>query len=643
MYAAASGLLAHSEAISVASDNIANVNTIGFKTQRARFEDVLGSTVAGAVDNQASGQGVRLGGVHSLFTQGSLIASRLNTDMAIQGDGFFVLRGAFDGLQDGNFFTRQGQFNIDNEGYLTNYKGLRVQGYTADKNENLRSTLSDLEIPLTQIVPPKETTAVTLGANLQPNGSEDFIVNTPSSAVLFGTGGNLPPQNSTDYIAGGLDISTLKEQVAETDANGDGVVDEAKTYHYTQTTTIYDNAESEAGPQAHTATLYFTQTGDNEWQWRAVVNADEMEPTDAAGNPSLTTTNSDVAVDGVLDADAQYAIIAGGNLSFNADGSIKNDSAAEITALEQDPTLNNFLFADTKAEATITFGYSSSNIRQDSGSFGVTATADGSLGFQSTDPETTSHFSTSVTLFDSLGVGHNVNVFFNQTQTGTWEWHALADGAEMASETDPTETRAGENVVLADGVITFDNNGKLMTESQTNKTFHFYNTDGTGLVTFDFGENATPEADGGDGGTGLSGLTQFDSTSSVSSITQDGYASGALAGIKVNLDGKITGTFTNGERRVLASVALARFVNNDGLIRRDAGHYTESPDSGQALIGQAGTGGRGSIIGNNLEQSTVELASEFVSVISFQRGFQANSRSITTADQLLQEAVNLKR
>ena len=91
MYSAASGLLAHAEAISVASDNIANVNTVGFKSQRARFEDVLGSTVAGAVDNQTSGQGVRLGGVHTVWTQGSMIGSRNNTDMAIQGDGFKTL------------------------------------------------------------------------------------------------------------------------------------------------------------------------------------------------------------------------------------------------------------------------------------------------------------------------------------------------------------------------------------------------------------------------------------------------------------------------------------------------------------------------------------------------------------------------
>ena len=141
MYSAASGLLAHAEAISVASDNIANVNTIGFKAQRARFEDILGSTVAGAVENQASGQGVRLGGVHSLFTQGSLIGSNLNTDMAIQGDGFFVMQGAFDGQQNGRFYSRDGQFNIDNDGFMVNGAGLRVMGYTADQDENLSSTL----------------------------------------------------------------------------------------------------------------------------------------------------------------------------------------------------------------------------------------------------------------------------------------------------------------------------------------------------------------------------------------------------------------------------------------------------------------------------------------------------------------------
>ncbi|MEC8050080.1 MAG: flagellar hook-basal body complex protein, partial [Myxococcota bacterium] len=175
MYSAASGLLAHAEAISVASDNIANVNTVGFKSQRARFEDVLGSTVAGAVDNQTSGQGVRLGGVHTIWTQGSMIGSRNNTDMAIQGDGFFVVQGAFDGVQNGKFYSRDGQFNIDNEGMLVNTAGLQVQGYVADQDENISSTLSSLEIPLTKIVPPKQTDEIVIGANLSPQPSSAFI------------------------------------------------------------------------------------------------------------------------------------------------------------------------------------------------------------------------------------------------------------------------------------------------------------------------------------------------------------------------------------------------------------------------------------------------------------------------------------
>jgi len=609
MYSAASGLLAHAQAISVASDNIANVNTIGFKAQRARFEDILGSTVAGAVDNQASGQGVRLGGVHSLFTQGSLIGSNLNTDMAIQGDGFFVMQGAFDGQQNGRFYSRDGQFNIDNDGFMVNAAGLRVMGYTADQDENLSSTLSTLSVPLTQIVPPKASERVSLGANLSPVSVDEFIVSTATDKIQFGTGGTLAPQGAD--IPGGFDGTTTTTAEASS--------------HYNTTVTIYDQAEGEGGPQEHTATLWFTQTGNDTWTWRATVPSNEM----GASTADPATERGD---------GTEQVVIAGGGLAFDStSGSLTAGGAT------QDVGLNDFLFLNTDEETPVDFDFDGSNISQASGVSGITPTSNGSLGFQSETPETTSHFSTSVIVYDTLGVGHNVNVFFNQTATGTWSWNALADGAEMAGAQDATTTREGENVVLANGTVTFDENGRLMTESQTTKTFHFFNTTGSQQINFDFGENATLTANGGDGGTGLGGLTQFDQASSVSEILQDGYASGALAGIKVQLDGKITGTFTNGERRVLAAVALARFVNNDGLIRRDNGHYTESPDSGQALVGQAGTGGRGSIVGNNLEQSTVELANEFVNVITYQRGFQANSRSITTADQLLQEAVNLKR
>jgi flagellar hook protein FlgE len=257
--------------------------------------------------------------------------------------------------------------------------------------------------------------------------------------------------------------------------------------------------------------------------------------------------------------------------------------------------------------------------------------------FDPADPQATSHFSSSVTVYDSLGVSHNVNVFFNQTASGNWDWSAVANGTEMSDLTTPGTVLNG-NVIVASGTLEFSNAGVLVNETQdpTQNNFHFFNAEEQ-VINFNFGTSVA------EGGTGLDGTRQFDSPATLSNITQDGYGAGVLAEIKMNLDGTINGTFTNTERRVLGAVAVARFMNNDGLTRRDGGHWVASTDSGQAIIGNAGTGGRGTIIGGNLEQSSVDIANEFVKIIAYQRAFQANSRTIRTADQMLMEAVSLKR
>ncbi len=430
MYSGAAGLGAHAKAIGVVSDNISNINTVGYKANRARFESVLGSTMAGA--RGSSGQGVRIGAVHANFVQGSIIASRLSTDMAIQGDGFFVVRGAYEGAQELNYYTRDGQFNVNAEGQLVNATGLVVQGFTADADENVSTTFGNISIPATSVVQPRPTSEMTVGLNLSPN---------------------------TEFIA----------------------------------------------------------------------------------------------------------------------------------------------------------------------------------AFDAADPQTTSHFSTAVTIYDSLGRAHDANVFFNQTAGGTWEWNAVANGTELVDPANPTAALTG-NVVIASGALSFASDGSLVSDTQNASAgFQFLDAGTAQDVAFDFGESTT------EGGTGLEGTRQFDAPSAAFNVDQNGYGAGTLAGIKVNRDGSIAGTFTNGERRVLGMVAVAKFVNNDGLIRRDAGHWAESPGSGQALIGMAGSGGRGNIQGNSVEQSTVEIANEFVNIIAYQRGFQANSRSIRTADEMLTEAVNLKR
>ena len=158
-------------------------------------------------------------------------------------------------------------------------------------------------------------------------------------------------------------------------------------------------------------------------------------------------------------------------------------------------------------------------------------------------------------------------------------------------------------------------------------------------LAFDFGDptGGTPA------GTGLAGITQFAASSATAFTGQDGYAAGSLGSIQVDTAGRITGVFSNGQTRVLAQVAVAGFTADDQLLRVGGNLFEATPASGQPAIGVAGTGGRGSMVSGALEQSNVDLAGQFIRMIAAQRAFEANSKTISTADQLLQELIALKR
>jgi flagellar hook protein FlgE len=138
-------------------------------------------------------------------------------------------------------------------------------------------------------------------------------------------------------------------------------------------------------------------------------------------------------------------------------------------------------------------------------------------------------------------------------------------------------------------------------------------------------------------------MTQYGSPSGVISQTQDGYASGTLQRISVDKTGKVIAQFTNGQTEALAQVVLNRFINPDGLVNAGDNHFLESVESGAPLAGAPTTNGLGTIVSGAVEQSNVDLGKEFVDMIITQRAFQANSRAITTSDEMLQELVNLKR
>jgi flagellar hook protein FlgE len=246
------------------------------------------------------------------------------------------------------------------------------------------------------------------------------------------------------------------------------------------------------------------------------------------------------------------------------------------------------------------------------------------------NPVGTSNFSTGLTVYDSLGKAYQVQVYFARTGAGTWDWHAMTDGAGVTGGT------AGVAFEIGAGTLSFDTGGRLTAQTQTVDAFNPLNAAAQPLA-FDFGDPT------GAGGTGLLGVTGFASPSVSTFVGQDGWSSGQLTAIQIDKTGVIQGVFTNGQTRALGQIGIALVPAADQLERIGGNLYAETRPSGQPVLGAAGTGGRAFISSGALEQSNVDIAEQFVRMIAAQRAFEANSKTITTADQLLGELIAMKR
>jgi flagellar hook protein FlgE len=252
--------------------------------------------------------------------------------------------------------------------------------------------------------------------------------------------------------------------------------------------------------------------------------------------------------------------------------------------------------------------------------------------FDPANAAATSNFSTSSTVFDSLGAPHRVDVFFRNNGAGGWEWHALVDGGELTGGT------AGTPTEIASGTLSFNSAGALDTETTTASSANFIGATPNQAIAFDFGDSITT-----DGGTGLEGATQFAGPSTVTALQQDGFGAGSLVDISVSEDGTLTGRYSNGQSRPVARLALATFASTEGLLRAGGQLFSETRESGAALVDKAAVGGRGAVSGGTLEGSNVNLSDELVTLIAYQRAFQTNARVVSTADEVLAELANLKR
>lgn len=247
-------------------------------------------------------------------------------------------------------------------------------------------------------------------------------------------------------------------------------------------------------------------------------------------------------------------------------------------------------------------------------------------------PEESSNFTTAVQLYDSIGNNHSLGMYFNKVSDSEWEWTAMADGANMAGG------HPGGREIVAKGTLSFSTDGVLVGSTQNLVNTSFANgAIADQQIHFDFGKTLA------EGGAGAEGTTQYGSKNAIFMNNQDGWAAGSLTDTAIDGEGVITGVYTNGQNRILGQLALARFEATEKLAKVGENQFRETIASGQPIIGKPTTNGRGAILTKSLEHSNVDIAKEFVEMIKAQRGFQASAKSITTANEMLDEVMNIKR
>jgi flagellar hook protein FlgE len=360
-----------------------------------------------------------------------------------------------------------------------------------------------------------------------------------------------------------------------------------------------------------------------------------VNPILTQGNVDATEKVTDLAISGdghfVLKGSDGESFTRDGSFHFDKEGMFVTNDNQRVQGFEADDKGNivnklsdiKFPRALIPAKATNTL---SLDLNLDS------RTEVGKV-FNPEDPHSTSHYSTGVEVFDSQGNKHLMTMFFNKTADRQWDVHGMCEGKEV------TGGKPGKYSEVFSGKVGFTVDGKLDTEVISKNAFNF--TGGAlqnQQIKLDFGDSITTKK-----GKGLTGSKQYGKESDLISWKQDGSAAGTITGLSFNDDGVLTALYSNGAAQDLAQVALAKFENPEGLFKVGNNRLKEARDSGTASVGKANSSGRGRLFAKSLERSTVDLAMEFVNLIQNQRGFQANAKTITTTDELLNEVIQLKR
>lgn len=650
LFSGVSGLKSHQTRMDVIGNNIANINTVGFKSSRVTFADVLSQTQAGAAsptDNiggtnpKQIGLGVGIGSVDLIFTDGSPQATGKNSDIALSGNGLFVVKNG-----NSTYYTRDGAFEYDANGYyVLPGSGYKVQGWNAVNGSlNTNSLPTDIIVPAGKTMPAAATTQVRFSGNLNAaeplissiNGTDSALVEVDvkkNTTVQLDDGtSSVAPDVGTYTIGHSMPISTI---VSVYDSLGtahsipmliERCPEEDITEQYGSTSSSSEDEETTDEEEGSTTTS--TGNRDKKLCWRISLAYDKNTNytyTDATGTYTSTPSATNIKLDDgtlVFMTDPIY-------IYFNTDGSYSHLVQEKGTA---DDTLSD-LRHRTGGELSGS-GDTEETDTDEEGGGGTAAVPTYSGG----NPDSLAATAVSSGSGDSEEETTDDEEATDSTTSTTKGGHAR-DGADNPNV---AKSRGTTATLLEDDTDT----GKAMLVLRYTQTYSTAPVNGAADQKIDYYNSSTGQLED----TRVTivfddpsfPLTQYTGGSSAQPVSVDGNPYGILSSVSADTSGIITGTYTNGKRQFEAQIAVAQFVNPAGLTKTGNSLYQESNNSGSANIKTAPDLGV-TVTPSALEMSNVDLANEFSEMIITQRGFQANSKIINVGDEMLETLVNMKR
>ncbi|WP_033916294.1 flagellar hook protein FlgE [Campylobacter sputorum] len=751
LWSGVSGLGAHQIAMDVEGHNIANVSTTGYKYSRANFEDMMSQTSKiatgpqgdlGGTNSMQVGLGTSVTSVTKIFKQGSVQTTEKLTDVAIQGDGFFIVSG------DGGYtqkYTRNGDFLFDKYGNFVNNAGYIVQGWMRDEETGEIDSTRQVQNILVKpdlTMPARATTKLDIAATLNTGDNigdqkvpiyelDSFRGYTDRNGDGKAEGkAELHDENiddafkntkNSDYklVEKAVDMGILHNQKGEAYnlREGQGIwvsyataktqpidIDDIDTVDGSEFDVKINGTQIKGTVNSIADLARLINGHSQETGVKAVVingsqiqlaNQNDLGTTDKTKNIKITDVNEGLGIeenniitayqykyttaqigtykDPKADPKLPSSTIAAGKDAYddtterffhstddlrhamqedarenvNYDGKDNGDknSGVEVTVNKDGQFEIKNKFTDNPDESGKAMNLYITGLTDPANNIGenirfteVMSPMRGALNANDY-PKTTqgsyiSAHSTTTPIYDSLGGTKDIKFDFikeGYADNGGTRWKMIIQVPEPAKINFSGNTTLPSNLVV--GEVTFNPDGTLATYYPTSIQYSSNNGSiGGQPILLDLGTAGDTD-----------GLVAHDAKSNTKFFTQDGYKGGDLDGIKIDESGTIIGSFTNGRSLGLAKIAMAKFINNEGLTSEGGALFSVSPNSGEAIIGEAITAGRGKMQSSALEMSNVDLSRALTNLIVIQRGFQASSKTITTSDQMLNTLLQLKQ